>query len=130
MSYNTKQKDIILNIIKEKKKAFTVKEIYEDLNKSIGLTTIYRLIDKLVNEKKVNKTLGNDNITYYQYLEECSNHNHFYLKCNNCGNMIHIDCDCISDLTKHISNKHEFSLTKDHIIIDGICKNCLKKGNK
>ena len=125
--YITKQKDIINDLIKNKKTEFTIKEIYNDLNKKIGLTTIYRLVDKLIEEKKLNKTISKDNTTYYQYLEECNEENHFYLKCENCGNLEHVDCDCIEDLTNHILKKHKFKLNKDHIIINGICKKCIKK---
>lgn len=130
MSYNTKQKDLILDIIKKEKKEFTVKDIYNKLKDQTGLTTIYRLIDKLVLEGRLSKTINKDNITYYQYLEECHNENHFYLKCESCGNMMHIDCDCIEVLTKHIYKEHKFTPSHDHIIISGICNNCSKKGSR
>ena len=129
MSYNTKQKDIILDIIKNQKHEFTVKDIYEEVKDNTGLTTIYRLVDKLVSENRLTKTIGKNNMTYYQYLEECNHTNHFYLKCDMCGNMEHIDCDCISDLTKHVFKKHRFKPNKDHIIINGICEHCIKKGS-
>lgn len=123
-NYNTKQKELILSIIKKKKHEFRVKDLYNDLNKEIGLTTIYRQIDKLVNEGRINKNINKDNITYYQYLEECNKKNHFYLKCDKCGNMTHIDCDCIEQLSNHIVKEHQFNLNKDCIIITGICKHC------
>ena len=128
MSYNTKQKDIILDIIKKQKHEFTVKDIYSQVKDKTGLTTIYRLIDKLVNENKLTKTISKDNITYYQYLEECYNKNHFYLKCDICGDMIHIDCDCIEELTNHIFKEHKFNLSHDHIIINGKCDKCSQRG--
>lgn len=130
MSYNTKQKDIILDIIKKEKKEFTVKDIYEKVKEKSGLTTIYRLIDKLVREGRLSKNISKDNITYYQYLEECNHENHFYLKCEDCGNMTHVDCDCIEGLTKHIYKEHKFKPSHDHIIINGICNECSKKGSK
>lgn len=126
-NYNTKQKELILSIIKKKKHEFRVKDLYNDLNKEIGLTTIYRQIDKLVNEGRINKNINKDNITYYQYLEECNKKNHFYLKCDKCGNMTHIDCDCIEQLSNHIVKEHQFNLNKDCIIITGICTHCKKK---
>ena len=125
--YKTKQKDIVLNIIKKEKKEFTIKDIYNSLNKTIGLTTIYRLVDKLVNDNRLNKYIGKDNITYYQYLEECKEDNHFYLKCNKCGTLIHIDCDCIKELTNHILDKHNFKPIKENFIINGICNKCSKE---
>ena len=65
--YNTKQRDIILNVIKQQHKEFKIKDIYNQLNGKTGLTTIYRLVDKLVEENKLSKYIGKNNITYYQY---------------------------------------------------------------
>ena len=127
-SYHTKQKEKILSMIKKQKKEFTVKQLYNSLNNEIGLTTIYRLIDKLVYNGRLNKYIAEDNNTYYQYLEECHEENHFYLKCDNCGNLIHIDCDCIKELSQHIIEKHQFCPTKDKFIINGICNKCNRKG--
>lgn len=127
MSYKTKQKDNILNIIKNKDKEFTVKEIYNEVNDSTGLTTIYRSFERLENEGILGKSIGKDNTTYYYYLGNCCCENHFYLKCDKCGTLIHIDCDCIGDLYKHILNDHKFKLSKEHIIINGICNNCSKE---
>ena len=124
MSYNTKQKDLILDIIKSKRTSFTVKDIYNELDNSCGLTTIYRLVDKLVSEGLLNKYIDKDNITYYEYLEECNHTNHFYLKCEKCGLMEHVDCDCIEELSNHIVREHGFKLSRDHIIIKGLCKKC------
>ena len=126
MSYNTKQKEIIINTIKKYEKEFTIKEIYNELNGNIGLTTIYRMIDKLASDGLINKEIKSNNITYYQYLERCDKENHFYLKCDNCGDIIHVDCDCIEELSIHITKKHNFSL-KDNIIINGLCSKCKNK---
>lgn len=123
MAYNTKQKDLILDTIKSYKKEFTIKDIYSKLEKEVGLTTIYRLIDKLVLENRIAKNINKDNITYYTYLEECNHNNHFYLRCSKCGNTTHIDCDCITDLANHISKEHSFNL-ENNICINGICKKC------
>lgn len=126
-SYNTKQKELILEVIKKQNKEFTIKDIYSELEDKTGLTTIYRLVDKMVDSGTLNKFIGKDNTTYYQYLEECNKLNHFYLKCQICGDMIHIDCDCISDLSNHILKKHKFKLSHEHIIINGICEKCLSE---
>ncbi len=121
--YETKQKDIIINCIKNHEE-FTSNEIYEELKGKVGLTTIYRKVDSLVEDNKVKKYIGKDNITYYQYLCECDKDNHFYLKCDKCGNLEHVDCDCINELSEHINKNHEFEINKQNIVINGVCKNC------
>ena len=123
-NYNTEQKELLLDIIKNEKHEFTVKDISNKTD--VGLTTIYRFIDKLVQDGNLTKEIGNDNTIYYQYLEECDHENHFYLKCDNCGELIHVDCDCIEDLSNHIKNKHDFKINREQIIINGLCSECRK----
>ena len=122
-SYNTKQKELILKTIKRHKQEFRVKEIYEELKNETGLTTIYRLIDKLVSDGVVSKNITNDE-TYYQYLEKCKEDNHFYLKCEHCKKIVHVDCDCIKDLASHIEGNHKFKMNFEHLVINGLCDKC------
>ena len=124
IEYKTKQKDIIINIIKNLKHKFTVKDIYDSISNEVGLTTIYRVVDKLVEDNILKKYLSNDNVVYYQYLEKCSKQNHFYLKCEKCNNIFHIDCDCINELSGHILNEHKFKANNKNIIIEGVCERC------
>lgn len=125
MSYNTKQKDIILNKISRLNKEFTIKELYNLLNKEVGLTTIYRLINKLEEDNCITK-INNDNEAVYQYTGKCNRKNHFYLKCNICGKLYHVDCDYADKLSKHILEDHNFITSEEHIIINGKCKSCIK----
>ena len=124
MNYNTKQKDKILEIIKNKNKEFKVLDIYNELNGCVGLTTIYRLVNKMVDNGIMTKVIGNDNITYYEYLQKCSKNNHFYLKCNHCLKLIHIDCDCIRNIENHILEEHKFDINNQNLIINGLCDKC------
>lgn len=130
MSYRTKQRDLIINVIKSQRQAFTIKDIYREVKDNTGLTTIYRIVDKMVKDNELRKYLGKDNITYYEYLEKCMEDNHFYLKCNSCGHIIHIDCDCIKYLSNHICDEHHFKINKEGIVINGLCQKCVKKNGE
>ena len=123
MSYNTKQKEYILEIIYQQAGKFTAKDIYNILDKNVGLTTVYRVINSLVECKVIKRSIDDNNSTYYQYLRHCDSNNHFYLKCDNCGSLIHVDCSCISELKNHINKEHDF-IFKNDIFINGICKKC------
>ena len=119
--YSTKQKDVILNVISEIGRDFSIKDIFDKVSDSTSLTTIYRLIEQLEDEGVVEK-IGNN----YQYIEKCGC-NHFYLKCEKCGRLIHVECKFVEELQHHIEKDHKFLLNKDRIIINGICKNCLEE---
>lgn len=126
--YLTDGKKKILSYIKDITGSFNCQELYEIMvsnNEKIGLTTIYRFLDELEENGEVNKFYDEKNIANYEFLEQCEKGNHFYLKCNNCGSLIHIDCDCITDLHKHILKHHKFKSDNKNVIISGICEKCL-----
>ena len=128
-NYSTKQKELILNNVKYYKSEFIVKDLYYKLNKNVGLTTIYRFIDKLVKDGLIIKNIDNNGSIHYQYLEKCEEDNHFYLKCEKCKSVTHVDCDCIKELSNHIKENHCFNLN-NKIIINGICDKCSRKDKK
>ena len=126
--YNTKQKELILNLVKNKKDLFTSKDIYEELlvkKIKVGLTTIYRYLDELEKNNLI-KRYSIDNINYYKYLEDCECDNHFYLRCTKCGEIKHVDCDCLSELLNHITKNHQFIMEDKNIMINGLCMKCTK----
>lgn len=129
-TYKTKQKDIIIETIKKQTSEFTIKDIYEELKQDVGLTTIYRMVDELIAKGTLTKTINEYNVPTYCYLTSCPCQNHLYLKCDKCGHMLHIDCECVKELSDHITNNHQFQINNSHIIISGTCEKCLKKVTK
>lgn len=123
--YHTKQKQIVLKLIKNLENDFTAKSLHEKLDGKIGLTTIYRVIESLEKEGKLIKTTQ-DNTAKYQYIEPCEDEDHFYLKCENCGRLEHVDCEKVQGLTTHIANEHHFTPTQTHLTISGLCERCSK----
>ena len=57
--YNTRQKEMILEYLEHLDKDFDTNDLYEGLNKKVGLTTIYRLLDNLIEENKLEKITEN-----------------------------------------------------------------------
>ena len=123
-NYNTTQKSMIMDVIKEFDSEFTINDVFSKLNDKVGMTTIYRMIDKLIEEGLVVKSVNKSGNTTYQYLEKCNHSNHFYLKCDTCGKLEHVDCDCINELSSHIVKNHKFKVNKENIVISGICNEC------
>lgn len=130
VTYKTKQREDILKAIQEQKGEFLVKDLYIALEERIGLTTIYRMVDKLVLEGILRKSIRMDNVTTYQYLENCEEKNHFYLKCRDCGEVKHVDCDCICQFVNHACLEHDFELDTQNVVFMGLCHSCQRKENQ
>ena len=129
MTYNTRQKSIIQKLISEQSQEFSVKEIYNELvrlGEDVGLTTIYRVADEMIESGKLRKNISTDGQVRFQYLEECQNNGHCYLKCSECGRLEHTDCRLVKQLMQHVADEHGFRANEKNIIIDGVCKRCLK----
>lgn len=124
--YQTKQRDSILNIIQTLSHEFTIKDIYQQISADTSLTTIYRVVDSLEKDGLIHKSVGVDGNIYYEYIKKC-HCNHFYLKCDHCGKLTHIECDFIDELSNHIIHDHKFFPEKEHIIINGLCNHCYEE---
>lgn len=127
---NTKQKQIIINYLKNNKNIhLTIKEIMSGINVenlNVGQTTIYRIINQLIEDKFVIKIpLDNKQGYCYQYKERnemCNNH--YHLICENCGELIHFDSKEV-DKIKYIALKEEkFNINSNKIVFYGKCKKC------
>lgn len=126
--YNTKQQKAILNYIAENADSYiTVSQISEHMkaqNIKIGLTTIYRHLDKLIEQGLINK-IKVDGLSgacfKYEQPEETS---YFGLKCEKCGEINKIDCSHLKLFYEHISSEHKFNINQNKTIFYGICKSC------
>ncbi len=128
--YQTKQKKQLIEYFKENThKQLSMNEIISDLcPDGTGKSTIYRLISKLTLNGTLIKMQGEDaKSVLYQYAgEECECSSHFHLKCSQCGILIHLDCDHIANISKHIFDEHNFNIDMRKTVMYGLCGNCSK----
>lgn len=126
-SYNTEQKKLILECLKENSDSYiSVEDILNYLNKKglqVGTTTIYRYLNFLEKEGAVR--IENIKTTrYFQYIvENCKNH--YHIKCEKCGKIEHLECEEIISLCTHIKKEHDFVISQKNVIygICGLCSN-------
>lgn len=132
-SYKTKQRDQILDcLIKNKDRHITADEIRIALieeKSSVGKTTVYRYLDKLVSQGIVRKYLvEGGKSACYQYMERndvCNSH--FHLKCIDCGQLFHLECDYLGELDTHIRDHHDFYVDNSKTVLYGHCGACAGK---
>ena len=129
--YVTEQKRILKRILEENcDKAYTVDELYEKVKqtggeRSLGKSTVYRLITHLVEEGSVKRfTKENGRKSAYQIVmgEHCDCHLH--LKCLDCGKLIHLDEDVSGRLVGAVMDKSDFSVNEEATVLFGKCGDC------
>lgn len=131
--YKTKQREAILDfLIENKEDHVTVNNISDYLEKEgthVGVTTIYRHLDKLLEQGLVRKfTVDGTTSACFQYAEKLGQcREHFHLKCEKCGKLIHLNCSHVSEMCMHIFEEHGFKLDLFRTVFYGICEQCEKE---
>ena len=137
--YQTKQTAAILEAIKHIGQGhFTASQIADKMKQDgqgVGLSTIYRLLDQLVQSGQVRMYhLSPTSPACYELAEgtreseDC--HRHYHFKCKECGLLFHISCTKINQFTEHILSEHEFHIDYANTVFYGICKSCKSLSEK
>ena len=134
--YKTKQKEILLECLDSNKSIhMTAADISEHLKANghpLGMSTVYRQLDKLVAAGLVRKYIIDENSSAcYQYIGEsgvCSEH--FHLKCNVCGRLLHTDCEFMKQIARHMKEHHDFEVDLSKTLLYGVCGDCRKKNTE
>jgi Fur family ferric uptake transcriptional regulator len=129
-NYRTQQRELILDYMASLGDGHvTVQQMvlyFEKKEAAIGQTTIYRHLEKLVDDGKIRKYGLNDGKSAcYQYINEdkiCRGH--FHLKCEDCGALIHLDCELLEKIQQHLLTEHDFQINMLKTVFYGKCKKC------
>lgn len=133
VTYNTKQRKAIFDFIVSQTGAHVtaaqIAKYFENENAPIGRTTIYRHLDKLTESGKIRRYIT-DGISgaCYQYVDDkapCDSHIH--LKCESCGELLHLECTKLYEIQKHVTDQHAFRVNSLKTVFYGICENCLQQ---
>ena len=116
-------------------KLITVNDIENFLKEEeieVNVSTIYRFLNKLSDSGEVMKYVAKKGeMSSFQYVGN-NTHNcreHIHLHCVKCGKIIHLECDFMNELSRHIMVHHGFELQCESSVLYGICKECRNEEN-
>ena len=132
--YKTKQMTEILTFLKSVQgRHVTVNEIcdfFREKGISIGTTTIYRQLEKMVKEGLVAKyVIDGSSSACFEYIGDHGeeHENCYHCKCEKCGKLIHLQCNEVEILKQHMQQHHDFQMDSHRTVFYGICGECSKK---
>lgn len=131
VTYNTKQKQLILSLLSENSnEQFTCEEIASMLKNNgtpVGKSTVYRYLLKLESEGKVRKFTENSKSAFFRYIKDIDGcEGHLHLKCLSCGDFVHLSCELMDEVNSHLIKDHHFRIDNSKTILYGLCENCSK----
>ena len=136
--YKTRQREELLEyLISVQGEHITVNDIrdyFAARNNAIGVATIYRQLEKMVNEGIVTKYVIDANTpACFEYVADDEDHDKdvcFHCKCEKCGKLIHLHCEELEEMQGHLKDEHEFRLNPMRTVLYGICSECEKASQR
>jgi Fur family transcriptional regulator, ferric uptake regulator len=120
----TKGQQAVLEILGSSEHLLSAQEIYialRDTEHPVGLATVYRAVEALVEEGKL-QTLSLEGQAYYQVAQ--GTHSRHHLVCLQCKKVIPIAGCPVGELERQLSSQHAFAI--DYHVLDffGTCAQC------
>ncbi len=108
------------------KEQYSSDEIIEALcaDGSLGKSTLYRQLSRMTEQGELRRFHEGKRVLYQYAHQHSGCDEHFHLKCRSCGKLIHLTCDHVSDLARHIASAHGFTLDLRESILYGLCEGC------
>ena len=132
--YQTKQMAQLLSYLRTVEGTHvTVADVclhFKEQGITIGTTTVYRNLEKMVEQVLVAKyNVDGTSSACFEYLgaeEHCHKTSCFHCKCEKCGKLIHLHCEDVVKLEQHLMESHGFQMDPCRTVFYGICEDCRK----
>jgi Fur family ferric uptake transcriptional regulator len=128
---NTQARKTILAMINESAVALSQPSIQHALNGLCDRVTIYRVLDRLVDEGLVHKVVNVNGVVNYAACSTCDHdhhdhqhhkHQHIHFSCRICNELT-----CLEQVVPDFSLPENFVLEETFFTISGTCANCTGK---
>lgn len=129
----TSQRLMVLNILSAHgDEHLTVEEIYDlakEESPKIGLATIYRIVQVLLELHVIEKVTFDDGFARYELNgeETGSGHRHHHAICTQCGKVYSLETDLLDTLEKQVFESLGFEVTDHEVKLYGLCSACRRK---
>jgi Fur family ferric uptake transcriptional regulator len=121
---NTRQRRAVDSVLAELEAFASAQDIHEILDQRgerVGLSTVYRNLQALVESGTVDALRGDDGEVRYR---QCSTGHHHHLVCRDCGRTVEIEGPAVERWANAEAAKHGFSEVSHMLEIFGTCDDC------
>lgn len=125
VSRNTVAKKEIADLLQRSEKAVSHAEIMQELNGLCDRVTIYRVLDRLVDEGAVHKVVNIDGVVRYAACQHCTTkhiHNHLHFNCEKCKTV-----SCLEGVEPVYKLPKNYLVNDANFMLSGTCPNCIEK---
>lgn len=94
---------------------------------SVGLTTVYRTLQALVDTGDVDVIVTEDGESKFR---RCSTGHHHHLVCRCCGGTVEISAEEVERWAQSVAAQHGFTAERHVLEVTGICPSCASAESK
>ena len=119
----TQSIDLLLNEFKIQETAISTIVLIKRLNSKLNKTTIYRVLENLVDDGVLHSFMGNDGVKWYAMCRNCTKSKHEdlhpHFECIECGKINCLNSEVI------IPKIQNHKILSSQILIHGLCEKCV-----
>lgn len=125
---NTVARSAILELINDSNVALSQPAIQHKLNGLCDRVTIYRVLDRLLDDGLIHKIVNVNGVVNYAACSSCNHdhehdHEHIHFSCRICGELT-----CLDQVIPSFALPNGFRAEETFFTISGICGNCQDTG--
>jgi Fur family ferric uptake transcriptional regulator len=120
----TRQRAAVVDILSHLEEFRTAQQIHDVLRRqgdSVGLTTVYRTLQAMVDSGELDALRTNEGETAYR---RCSNGHHHHLVCRRCGRTVEVSGPAVERWASAVAAQHGFREVSHDLEIFGTCSSC------
>jgi Fur family ferric uptake transcriptional regulator len=119
---NTTAKTEIQELIVSSSVALSHSEIQKSLEGLCDRVTIYRVLERLLDEGIIHKTINLDGVIKYAGCHRCEekhSHNHIHFSCLKCKSV-----SCLEDVKPSFKLPKNYTVSEMNFTLSGLCPQC------
>jgi Fur family peroxide stress response transcriptional regulator len=119
----TKQREIILRILRNTKAHPTADLIYKEVRKeipNISKGTVYRNLKVLQEDGAITELNLNGTVSRFEIKQE----SHYHFRCELCGRVIDLEEPVMNELNDRVAKRTGFKVKYHQTEFRGVCKDC------
>lgn len=107
--------------------ALSHSEIEAAIDIEVNRVTIYRILERLVEEGSIHKVVNTDGAMKFALCHNCSvthHHNHIHFSCIECK-----EVTCLEDVVPSFKLSKQYEVIDVNFMLSGRCPDCTAKAN-
>lgn len=110
-----------LESIEDFRSAQEIHDLLKQRGDAVGLTTVYRTLQSLVDGGEVDTLRTNDGESLYR---RCSDGHHHHLVCRSCGRTVEVEGPTVERWAERVAAEHGYGELSHTLEIFGTCRTC------